>query len=36
VYVIEVNGIPGWRGLQTATGIDVAGALVELALRAPA
>jgi ribosomal protein S6--L-glutamate ligase len=30
-YVLEVNGIPGWEGLQRATGIDVAGALVEFA-----
>lgn len=29
VYVLEVNGIPGWEGLQQATGIDVAGAVVE-------
>jgi RimK family alpha-L-glutamate ligase len=29
VYVVEVNGIPGWRGLQQATSIDVAGAIVE-------
>jgi RimK family alpha-L-glutamate ligase len=29
VYVVEVNGIPGWRGLQDATSIDVAGAIVE-------
>ncbi len=29
VHVLEVNGIPGWRGLQEATGIDVAGALVD-------
>jgi RimK family alpha-L-glutamate ligase len=29
VYVIEVNGIPGWRGLQEATGLDVAGAVIE-------
>jgi RimK family alpha-L-glutamate ligase len=29
VFVLEVNGIPGWRGLQSATGIDVAGAIVE-------
>ena len=28
-YVLEVNGIPGWQGLQEATGIDVAGALVD-------
>jgi RimK family alpha-L-glutamate ligase len=29
VYVLEVNGIPGWRGLQGVTSIDVAGAIVE-------
>ena len=29
VYVVEVNGIPGWRGLQDATSSDVAGAIVE-------
>ncbi len=29
VYVVEVNGIPGWRGLQEATSIDVARAIVE-------
>jgi ribosomal protein S6--L-glutamate ligase len=29
VFVVEVNGIPGWRGLQEATGIDVSGAIVE-------
>jgi RimK family alpha-L-glutamate ligase len=29
VYVLEVNGIPGWEGLQGATGLDVAGAIVE-------
>lgn len=28
-YVIEVNGIPGWEGLQQATGIDVAGAVIR-------
>jgi RimK family alpha-L-glutamate ligase len=34
VYVLEVNGIPGWKGLQEATGLDVAGRLVDsLALR---
>jgi RimK family alpha-L-glutamate ligase len=27
-YVLELNGIPGWRGLQEATGADVAGPLV--------
>jgi len=29
VFVLEVNGVPGWQGLQHATGIDVAGAIVE-------
>jgi RimK family alpha-L-glutamate ligase len=27
-YVLELNGIPGWHGLQHATGADVAAALV--------
>jgi RimK family alpha-L-glutamate ligase len=27
-YVLELNGIPGWHGLQAATGADVAAALV--------
>ncbi len=30
--VIEVNGIPGWRALQAATGVDVADHLVEYVL----
>ena len=29
VFVLEGNGIPGWQGLQRATGIDVAGAIVD-------
>jgi RimK family alpha-L-glutamate ligase len=29
VYVLEVNGIPGWRGLQEATSVDIAAAIVE-------
>lgn len=29
-YVLEVNGIPGWQGLQQATGIDVAGEIAGL------
>ncbi len=28
-YVLEVNGIPGWRGLQGTTDVDIAGAVVE-------
>jgi RimK family alpha-L-glutamate ligase len=31
-YALEVNGIPGWRGLQDATGLDVAGGIADLAL----
>ena len=27
-YVLELNGIPGWRGLQDTTGADVAAAIV--------
>jgi RimK family alpha-L-glutamate ligase len=33
VFVLEVNGIPGWEGLQAATRVDVAGALVEHVLK---
>jgi RimK family alpha-L-glutamate ligase len=33
-YVLEVNGIPGWRGLQEATGLDVAGQLIDYLDRA--
>lgn len=29
VFVLEVNGIPGWKGLQQATGIDVASTIVD-------
>jgi RimK family alpha-L-glutamate ligase len=29
VYVLEVNGIPGWRGLQEATSVNVATALID-------
>jgi RimK family alpha-L-glutamate ligase len=28
-YVLEVNGIPGWRGLQQATDLDIAGMLLD-------
>lgn len=30
--VIEVNSIPGWRGLRSATGVDVADYLVDYVL----
>ena len=29
LHIVEVNGIPGWRGLQEATTVDVAGVIVE-------
>jgi RimK family alpha-L-glutamate ligase len=35
VYVLEVNGIPGWEGFQRTTGTDVAGALVDHLAGAP-
>ena len=28
-YVTEVNGIPGWKGLQSTTSVDIAGRIVE-------
>jgi RimK family alpha-L-glutamate ligase len=28
-YVVEVNGIPGWQGVERATGVDVAAALAD-------
>lgn len=31
-FVIEVNGIPGWRGLQQTTDVDVAGVIADHAL----
>lgn len=34
VLVIEVNGIPGWRGLQQTTDVDLAGAIAEHAIAA--
>jgi RimK family alpha-L-glutamate ligase len=30
--VIEVNGIPGWRGLQQTTDVDIAAVIVEHAI----
>jgi glutathione synthase/RimK-type ligase-like ATP-grasp enzyme len=31
-FVIEVNGIPGGRGLQQTTDIDIAAAITEHAM----
>jgi RimK family alpha-L-glutamate ligase len=28
-FVLEVNGIPGWQGLQRTTTVDVAGAIAD-------
>ena len=37
LYVLEVNGIPGWSGVQRTTATDVAGAIVDhLESRMPA
>lgn len=36
VHVTEVNGIPGWRGLQATTETDVAGAVADHVLRGAA
>ena len=33
LYVIEVNGCPGWKGLASVTGVDVAAALAEYVIR---
>jgi ribosomal protein S6--L-glutamate ligase len=32
IYVIEVNSSPGFRALEQATGVDVAGATIEFAV----
>jgi RimK family alpha-L-glutamate ligase len=29
VYALEVNGIPGWSGVQSTTSTDIAGAIVD-------
>lgn len=29
VYALEVNGIPGWSGVQSTTAVDVAGAIAD-------
>ena len=29
LYVLEVNGIPGWAGIQSVTDTDIAGAIVD-------
>lgn len=33
VFVTEVNGIPGWRGLQATTEVDIAGEVAAWVLR---
>ncbi len=34
LFVLEVNGIPGWQGLQRTTEVDIAGAIAEYAMEA--
>jgi RimK family alpha-L-glutamate ligase len=29
IYLLEINGIPGWSGVQKATSVDVAGAIID-------
>src|SRR5262249_4014163 len=33
-FVIEVNGIPGWHGIQRTTSVDIAGAIADHVLTA--
>jgi RimK family alpha-L-glutamate ligase len=33
VYVLEVNAIPGWRGLAQVTGLDIAACIVDHMVR---
>ena len=32
-YVIEINSIPGWRGLQKTTGQSIAARIIDHVLR---
>jgi glutathione synthase/RimK-type ligase-like ATP-grasp enzyme len=34
LFVLEVNGIPGWQGLQRTTEVDIAGAVADYAMDA--
>jgi len=34
-YVLEINSIPGWRGLQKTTGHNIAGRIIDHVLRRP-
>jgi glutathione synthase/RimK-type ligase-like ATP-grasp enzyme len=29
LYALEVNAVPGWRALAAATGVDVAGSVLD-------
>jgi ribosomal protein S6--L-glutamate ligase/tetrahydromethanopterin:alpha-L-glutamate ligase len=33
MYVVEINSIPGWRGLRKITGRDIAGGIVDYVLQ---
>lgn len=35
VYALEVNGIPGWSGVQSTTSVDIAGAIVDQMIAVP-
>lgn len=34
-YVLEVNAVPGWKGLQAATGVDIAAQVLDLIATSP-
>ncbi|MGB4633218.1 MAG: hypothetical protein WBI61_03450 [Bacillota bacterium] len=31
-FVLEVNGVPGWEGLQRVSDIDIAGEIADFVL----
>jgi RimK family alpha-L-glutamate ligase len=35
VYVVEVNGIPGWKGLQATGDLDIAAEIVDYLIKSP-
>jgi RimK family alpha-L-glutamate ligase len=35
VFVVEVNGIPGWKGLQATGDLDIAAEIVDYLIKSP-
>jgi ribosomal protein S6--L-glutamate ligase len=33
MYIIEVNYAPGFKGLERATGLDIAGLMIDCAVK---